>query len=92
MYFQGRESDPEVWFQDLSCAWSFLARSFSDYFRLMLTHVGLPGWQHAFTPMGSHPSTLAWLRLIDVRRLAVDTPPSRQAGAVPEAPAKSPKR
>jgi hypothetical protein len=62
--------------------------SFSDYFRLMLTHVGLAGWQQAFTPTGLHPATRAWLRLVDPSRLTVDTLPTRRAAPV-EAEARS---
>lgn len=36
---------PQVWFQDLSCAWHMLATSFGDYFRLLALHLGIPGWQ-----------------------------------------------
>jgi len=35
---------PQVWFQDLSCCWFFIANSFTDYFRLMIMHLGLPHW------------------------------------------------
>jgi tubulin polyglutamylase complex subunit 2 len=63
VYISGSEA-PEVWFQELSCVWSVLAQSFSDYFRLMLAHVGLPAWQSAFTPTGLVPSVRAWLRLL----------------------------
>ena len=37
---------------------------FSDYFRLMLTHVGLPNWQYAFTPHGLDPTARSWLRFL----------------------------
>lgn len=48
---------PEVWFQDLSCAWNYLAPRFSAYFRVMLHHLGLPSWQYAFTEAGLDPLT-----------------------------------
>ena len=35
---------PQIWFQDLSCCWFFIANSFTDYFRLMIMHLGLPHW------------------------------------------------
>ena len=31
-----REQDPQVWFQDLAGQWFFLARCFTDYFRLLV--------------------------------------------------------
>mmetsp|Transcript_13932 Transcript_13932/g.23587 ORF Transcript_13932/g.23587 Transcript_13932/m.23587 type:complete len:311 (+) Transcript_13932:446-1378(+) len=71
VYISGSEA-PEVWFQELSCVWSVLAQSFSDYFRLMLAHVGLPAWQSAFTPTGLVPSVRAWLRLLSPGRLSIE--------------------
>lgn len=64
LLYTSAKAEPEVWFQDLGCSWNFLASSFSDYFRLMLSHVGLPNWQYAFTPIGLEPATRAWLRLL----------------------------
>lgn len=42
-------SKPQIWFQDLSCHWFFISNTFTDYFRLMVMHLGLPHWQYAFT-------------------------------------------
>ena len=36
---------PQVWFQDLGCEWSFIAASFTDYYRLLVSHLGIPRWQ-----------------------------------------------
>ena len=44
VYINGSE-DPEIWFQDLGCEWSYLASTFSDYYRLVVTHIGIPRWQ-----------------------------------------------
>lgn len=41
-----------MWFQDLTCNWHFIANTFTDYFRLMVMHLGLPRWQYAFTDVG----------------------------------------
>lgn len=49
------ESVPQVWFQDLSCKWYFLCKTFSDYFRLLVMHLGLPNWHYSFTEV-SPPS------------------------------------
>lgn len=54
IYFEGKKK-PEVWFQDLSCDWHFIANSFTDYFRLMIMHLGLPHWQYAYTDVGLDP-------------------------------------
>lgn len=37
--------------------WHFLADSFTSYFRMMLVHLGVLGWQQAFSPVGLSPST-----------------------------------
>jgi hypothetical protein len=47
----------QVWFQDLSCNWHFVAPTFTHYFRLMIMHLGVPGWHYAFTDVGMDPST-----------------------------------
>ena len=36
-------TNPQVWYQDHSQRWFFISSSFIDYFRLMVTHLGLPG-------------------------------------------------
>lgn len=45
----------EVWFLDRSLCWHFLTSTFISYYRLMITHLGLPEWQYAFTPYGPSP-------------------------------------
>lgn len=47
--YRGNINKPQIWFQDLSCSWFFIANTFTDYFRLMIMHLGLPHWQYAFT-------------------------------------------
>ncbi|XP_031551944.1 tubulin polyglutamylase complex subunit 2-like [Actinia tenebrosa] len=66
-------SQPEVWFLDRSLEWSFLANNFSDYFRMMITHLGLPLWQYIFTSTGISPETKQWFNLYAPMRLAIDT-------------------
>jgi hypothetical protein len=36
---------PQIWFKDLRGHWSFLAESFTNYYRMMLTHLGIISWQ-----------------------------------------------
>lgn len=62
---------PQVWFQDLSRSWSYVAESFGDYLRLLFVHLGLPRWQYAFTNVGLDPAAKHWLRLLAPRRLAL---------------------
>ncbi len=45
----------EIWFLDRSLCWHFMTATFTSYYRLMITHLGLPEWQYAFTPYGPSP-------------------------------------
>lgn len=65
------ERRPEVWFQDLSCRWNFLASSFNDYFRLLFSHLGVPQWQYAFTTAGMAPAAQHWLAFFCPERSAL---------------------
>ena len=47
----------EIWFLDRSLEWWYLASSFTDYFRMMIVHLGLPLWQYLFTATGLSPET-----------------------------------
>ena len=49
LIYRGTTAKPQIWFQDNSCGWFFIANTFTDYFRLMIMHLGLPHWQYAFT-------------------------------------------
>lgn len=37
--------------------WYFLASNFTKYFRMMVVHLGILGWQQAFSPTGVSPAT-----------------------------------
>ncbi|KAM3878269.1 tubulin polyglutamylase complex subunit 2 [Diretmus argenteus] len=50
----------EVWFLDRSLCWHYLTPTFTSYYRLMITHLGLPEWQYAFTPYGPSPQAKQW--------------------------------
>lgn len=56
----------------MSCKWFFIANTFTDYFRLMIMHLGLPNWHYAFTEVGLDPQTLQWFRFLSPERLAID--------------------
>ncbi len=45
----------QVWYLDRASDWHFLAPSFTQFFRMMLVHLGLPQWQALFTPFGPTP-------------------------------------
>jgi tubulin polyglutamylase complex subunit 2 len=68
----------QIWFQDLSCAWTRIAPSFTDYMRLMVMHLGLPRWQYALTAGGLDPAALPWFQLLCPQRLAIDIKHARR--------------
>uniref|UniRef100_A0A8B9PKR2 Tubulin polyglutamylase complex subunit 2 n=1 Tax=Apteryx owenii TaxID=8824 RepID=A0A8B9PKR2_APTOW len=47
--------DTEIWFLDRALYWHFLTKTFTAYYRLLITHLGLPQWQYAFTSYGVSP-------------------------------------
>ncbi|XP_040015244.1 tubulin polyglutamylase complex subunit 2 isoform X1 [Xiphias gladius] len=53
----------EIWFLDRSLCWHFLTATFTSFYRLMITHLGLPEWQYAFTPYGPSPQAKQWASL-----------------------------
>ncbi|KAG5834171.1 hypothetical protein ANANG_G00258620 [Anguilla anguilla] len=58
---QDREAqDSEVWFLDRALYWHYISSSFTAYYRLMITHLGLPEWQYNFTPYGPSPQAKQW--------------------------------
>lgn len=62
-----------VWFRDVqSSAWHFLADSFCAYFRMLVVHLGILGWQYAFTPLGLDLLTRQWMGLYCPQRLMHD--------------------
>ena len=64
--------EPEVWLQDTNSRWYYMCRSFSQYYRLCLVHLGIIGWQDAFTPAGLAPTTKQWMGIFCKERLLVD--------------------
>lgn len=65
-------SQPEIWFLDRSLEWWYLASCFTEYFRIMIVHLGLPVWQYLFTATGLSPETKQWFNLYAPTRLAID--------------------
>ena len=64
--------EPEVWFQDLSARWHFISHTFKQYMRVMVLHLGIIGWQMAYTADGLPLSTQQWMRVYCKERLCVD--------------------
>lgn len=64
--------NPQIWFQDLSLQWHFIANTFTEYFRLLVMHLGLPHWQYAYTQVGIDPLSRQWFRFLIPERLAID--------------------
>ena len=68
----GENPEPEVWFQDLSVRWHFISHTFKQYFRAMVLHLGIVGWQMAYTAEGLPLSTKQWMRVYCKERLCVN--------------------
>ncbi|XP_061225001.1 tubulin polyglutamylase complex subunit 2 isoform X2 [Neopsephotus bourkii] len=56
-------SDTEIWFLDRALYWHFLTKTFTAYYRLLITHLGLPQWQYAFTSYGVSPQAKQWFNM-----------------------------
>jgi tubulin polyglutamylase complex subunit 2 len=65
-------SEPEVWFQDLSARWHYICSTFKQYMRVMILHLGIIGWQMAYSCDGLTPWTQYWMRLFCKERLCID--------------------
>ncbi|XP_011359728.1 tubulin polyglutamylase complex subunit 2 isoform X2 [Pteropus medius] len=55
--------DTEIWFLDRALYWHFLTETFTAYYRLLITHLGLPQWQYAFTNYGISPQAKQWFNM-----------------------------
>ncbi|TSK72100.1 Tubulin polyglutamylase complex subunit 2 [Bagarius yarrelli] len=65
----------EIWFLDRALYWHFLTSSFTAYYRLMITHLGLPEWQYTFTPYGPSPQAKQWASLYQPLTFRSDSNP-----------------
>ncbi|XP_073926081.1 tubulin polyglutamylase complex subunit 2 isoform X4 [Castor canadensis] len=59
----GLAQDTEIWFLDRALYWHFLTDTFTAYYRLLITHLGLPQWQYAFTSYGISPQAKQWFSM-----------------------------
>ena len=64
--------NPEVWLVDRCGRYHYICPSFKQYLRLMVTHLGIRGWQLAFTPEGLSPETQQWMNIFCKERLITD--------------------
>nr|XP_033791223.1 tubulin polyglutamylase complex subunit 2 [Geotrypetes seraphini] len=55
--------DIEIWFLDRALYWHFLTDTFTAYYRLLITHLGLPQWQYIFTNYGVSPQAKQWFNM-----------------------------
>eukprot|EP01064_Diplonema_japonicum_P009599 TRINITY_DN17074_c0_g2_i1.p1 TRINITY_DN17074_c0_g2~~TRINITY_DN17074_c0_g2_i1.p1 ORF type:complete len:287 (+),score=35.91 TRINITY_DN17074_c0_g2_i1:46-861(+) len=72
LYEKDRPYSPSIWFQSLSCSWHFVAHTFTDYFRLLIMHLGLPGWCHTYTETGLPNVTEEWFGFLSPERFHID--------------------
>jgi len=56
--------DVSIWFLDRSLQFYRLASTFTDYYRLLLLHCGLPYWHYKYTDYGIPPYILHWYYII----------------------------
>lgn len=70
----------EIWFLDRSLCWHFLTATFTSYYRLMITYLGLPEWQYAFTPYGPSPQAKQWASLYQPLIFSSELSPADPAG------------
>ncbi|CAF0714587.1 unnamed protein product [Adineta steineri] len=52
--------ETSIWFLDRSLHFHRLASTFTDYYRLLLLHCGLPYWHYKYTDFGIPPYILHW--------------------------------
>jgi len=69
---KGGEINTEIWFRDVSLDWHYLCADFTCLLRIMATHLGINGWQLAFTPSGLSAATQAWMSMYCKERLCID--------------------
>ena len=70
---ESEDADTSIWFRDNTdrqC--SYVCSSFTHLLRIMVVHLGIIGWQRAFTPNGLSTSTQSWMYLFAKERLCID--------------------
>ncbi|RYH16504.1 SMI1/KNR4 family protein [archaeon] len=64
--------EPEVWLLDRSAQLTYLCKSFTNYMRLMVTHLGIYGWHSVFLDVGWSLTAQHWMQMFCKERLIVD--------------------
>lgn len=65
------EQSAEIWYLDRSLQWHFLTNSFKSYYRLAISHLGLPQWQMLFTEDGLPPFLNQWYYMFCPGRILI---------------------
>ena len=63
---------PSIWFADRCGRIHYICNNFSAYMRLLVTHLGIRGWQSAFIPEGLSPQTRLIMNIFCKERLVTD--------------------
>jgi len=63
--------NPEFWFLDRSLNWTYLTQSFTNYYRLLISHLGLPQWPMLFTTDGLPPYLCPWYYMFAAGRVLI---------------------
>eukprot|EP01059_Diplonema_ambulator_P001952 TRINITY_DN11603_c0_g1_i1.p2 TRINITY_DN11603_c0_g1~~TRINITY_DN11603_c0_g1_i1.p2 ORF type:complete len:250 (+),score=76.92 TRINITY_DN11603_c0_g1_i1:541-1290(+) len=77
---------PTIWFQALDCTWHFVAQTFTDYFRLLIMHLGLPGWCYTYTNTGLPAITEEWFGFLSPERYHIDLMKGYKGGSQKQPP------
>jgi tubulin polyglutamylase complex subunit 2 len=65
-------SQPEVWLLDNNGGMTYLCSCFTHYFRLLIVHLGMIGWQGIFLDCGLSEITQQWMNIFCRERLYND--------------------
>jgi tubulin polyglutamylase complex subunit 2 len=60
LVFAAGDGEPACWLQDGCGRWHFLTATFTEYYRRMTQHLGLPAWQLTLTALPLPPAADAW--------------------------------
>jgi hypothetical protein len=78
---QAEKITPEVWFLDPTGQLHYVCKSFTQYLRLLVSHLGIYGWQMIYTEEGLPEVTQHWMELFCKERLIIDR--NSLAGSLP---------
>jgi tubulin polyglutamylase complex subunit 2 len=65
-------NSPEIWLLTATCQLIYICSSFTQYFRLMVSHLGIYQWQLAFSDDGFSEVTEQFMHLFCKERLVID--------------------